>query len=225
VATSIEAPPPPVTVIAAAKDPLTYRLGDLVLRLLCGLSGMAAYLALGLAAFAAACAAYAHWWIPFDTGSFTHQFVSLAACVLYYAAAPLLLLTCLCYLPWGLWRAAWERTSVFDEKRLHPAFVAVLTIAMMGVTYQAHMSLDGDWRQLPSRLTKVIDLPGTQTAAALLPERFVRADAPQSPASIAMPGEAGLGSVSSDAARLRVVQLAESNASRSRATERATPVQ
>lgn len=206
------------TPVAPAADPFVYRCGDFVLRLLSGLSGMAAYLAIAMAAFAAACAGYAKWWIPFDTGAFGEQFLQLSLDVLYFTAAPLLLLTCLFYLPWGLWRAAWQRTSVFEEKRLHPALVAIVAVGLMGVTYRAHMSLDGDWHQLPGIFTQVLDLPGTQAAVPVLPARYVHTDAPQSPASMAIAGEAGLSTVSSDAARLRVVQLAENGAHRAAAT-------
>jgi len=162
------------------------------------------YLVVGFAAFSVISAGIAR----YGAGSpeLGAHFLMLTGYILYYLAVPLLAIICVLLLSCEMWRYAWRQPGFFEEAGIGTAEVAVYSVLVFLVAWQAHASLNGRWDRLPARAAAVMDLPdpsGQREEA-----RAQHPTTPEQVASIAAPAKPFLYRMSATAPQLRARLLA-----------------
>ena len=150
-----------VSTAVAPRPSAWFVLGDFVLCSVSTLAGAVGYLMLGFALFAVTSAGYAWYSLRCMEGStqFIEEFLRFSLFLVLYGAAPPFAFACLWQFFVDSWRKACGQPSLFAERGQHPMVMAAAAIFFCALTWNAHASLSGEWRELPRRMEVVLGFP------------------------------------------------------------------
>lgn len=150
-----------VSPIIPPRPSVWFRLGDFLLCSVSTLAGALGYLMLGFALFALTSVGYAWHNLRGMEGSrqFIEEFLRFSLFLVLYGVAPPFAFACLWQFFVDSWRKACGQPGLFAERGLHPCVMAAAAVFFCALTWQAHASLSGEWRQLPARMQVVLGFP------------------------------------------------------------------